>query len=35
VCRAWIKDNFPPVRPMGQWPVAAAPGASPSASAGP
>lgn len=23
VCRAWIADNFPPVRPMGQWPVEA------------
>lgn len=20
VCREWIADNFPPVRPMGQWP---------------
>jgi LCP family protein required for cell wall assembly len=23
VCRAWIADNFPPVRPMGQWPAEA------------
>jgi LCP family protein required for cell wall assembly len=35
VCRAWIKDNFPPVRPMGQWPVASAPAANPSASVAP
>lgn len=21
VCREWIAENFPPVRPMGQWPV--------------
>jgi LCP family protein required for cell wall assembly len=21
VCRDWIADNFPPVRPMGQWPA--------------
>jgi hypothetical protein len=28
-CRAWIAANFPPVRPMGQWPpVMAAAGAS-------
>lgn len=31
VCRKWIKDNFPPVRPMGQWP----PVSPPPASAGP
>jgi hypothetical protein len=36
VCRAWIKANFPPIRPMGQWPVApAAPAASPSGSVAP
>jgi LCP family protein required for cell wall assembly len=35
VCRAWIKANFPPARPMGQWPVASAPPASPSASVTP
>ncbi len=24
VCRAWIKDHFPAIRPMGQWPPASA-----------
>jgi polyisoprenyl-teichoic acid--peptidoglycan teichoic acid transferase len=34
VCREWIKDNFPPIRPMGQWPAAtAAPSTAPSAPA--
>ncbi|MFL5679382.1 MAG: LCP family protein [Chloroflexota bacterium] len=32
VCREWIKKNFPAIRPMGQWPAAAA---SPSASPAP
>jgi LCP family protein required for cell wall assembly len=36
VCRRWIKANFPPVRPMGQWPDAPqAPAPAPSATPGP
>jgi LCP family protein required for cell wall assembly len=35
VCRAWIKANFPPIRPMGHWPAVASPAASPSASTSP
>jgi LCP family protein required for cell wall assembly len=34
-CRAWIQANFPPVRPMGHWPVASVPPASPPASTTP
>ena len=29
VCRAWIKANLPPIRPMGHWPAVATPAASP------
>jgi LCP family protein required for cell wall assembly len=25
VCRAWIRENFPPERPMGRWPAVVAP----------
>jgi polyisoprenyl-teichoic acid--peptidoglycan teichoic acid transferase len=25
VCRNWIRSNFPPIRPMGQWPAASTP----------
>ena len=28
VCRNWIRSNFPPIRPMGQWPAASPPPAS-------
>jgi LCP family protein required for cell wall assembly len=35
VCRNWIKHNFPPVRPMGQWPAASTPASSPAASTTP
>ena len=35
VCRAWIKANFPAIRPMGHWPAASAPAASPAASTTP
>jgi len=35
VCREWIKDHFPAIRPMGQWPAASAPAASPAGSAAP
>jgi len=31
VCRAWINANFPPIRPMGQWPPASPPPSSPPA----
>jgi LCP family protein required for cell wall assembly len=31
VCRAWIQANFPPIRPMGQWPAASPPPSSPPA----
>jgi len=34
VCRAWIAANFPPIRPMGQWPPVPPP-AAPSASTAP
>jgi LCP family protein required for cell wall assembly len=34
-CRAWIKANFPPIRPMGHWPPVAASPASPIASTAP
>jgi LCP family protein required for cell wall assembly len=35
VCRAWIKANFPPIRPMGHWPAVSSPAPSPSASTAP
>jgi LCP family protein required for cell wall assembly len=34
-CRAWIKANFPPIRPMGRWPAATTPAPSPAASSTP
>jgi LCP family protein required for cell wall assembly len=35
VCREWIRDHFPAVRPMGQWPIPSAPAASPAGSTAP
>jgi LCP family protein required for cell wall assembly len=35
VCRAWIKANFPPIRPMGRWPAVAPAVASPGPSTTP
>jgi LCP family protein required for cell wall assembly len=34
-CRAWIKEHFPAVRPMGQWPAVASPSPSPAGSTAP
>jgi LCP family protein required for cell wall assembly len=35
VCRNWIRHNFPPIRPMGQWPAVSTPAPSPAASTAP
>jgi LCP family protein required for cell wall assembly len=35
VCRNWIRSNFPPIRPMGQWPAVSTPPASTSPSTTP
>lgn len=35
VCRNWIRTNFPAIRPMGQWPAASTPSASPAPSTTP
>ena len=35
VCKNWIRNNFPQVRPFGQWPPVVAPSSSPAASPSP